>query len=113
MLSAEVSSLSAVRPLTVSIKSAAAAIGVGRTRMYELLANGSISAVKCGRRVLIPISQLEGFVAALPPASFRPAEVASKQTRTPARTDHVSSDRGTQAGPETRKPKGSRPAKAD
>ena len=59
-------------PFLVSIKVAADAIGVGRTRMYELLSGGQISAVKCGRQVLIPVSQLERYSASLPAAKFRP-----------------------------------------
>ena len=114
MSSTEEFSPSKLRPLMVSIKEAADAIGVGRTRMYELLAAGSIPARKCGRRVLIPISELEGYVAKLPPASFRPAKFATGQLpNVVARTGHVSSGSRTQAGSKNRKPDGSRAAKAD
>jgi len=81
----EISPSPTIRPLALSIKAAANALGVGRTRMYELLANGEISAVRCGRRVLIPIAQIEKYFANLPEANFRPTGIASTSFRTAIR----------------------------
>jgi excisionase family DNA binding protein len=42
------------------------ALGIGRTTLYELIADGKIKTVKIGRRVLIPDDELQRFVATLP-----------------------------------------------
>lgn len=46
-----------------SVESAAKAIGVGRTTLYELIASGAIRTFKVGARTLIPESELHRFVA--------------------------------------------------
>jgi excisionase family DNA binding protein len=44
---------------------AAHMIGVGRSKMYELLASGAIKSVKIGALRRIPATALEEYVAAL------------------------------------------------
>jgi excisionase family DNA binding protein len=40
-------------------------LGIGRTTLYELIADGKIKTVKIGRRTLIPDEELQRFVATL------------------------------------------------
>lgn len=43
---------------TCSIAEACAAAGIGRTKLYELLDEGVVSAIKVGRRRLVRVSSL-------------------------------------------------------
>ena len=45
--------------------------GIGRTRLYALIAEGKIEARACGRRTLIPAESLKRYLANLPPAQVR------------------------------------------
>lgn len=54
-------------PQAVSISQAQAIIGLGKTKIYELLKNGEIRAVKCGNRTLILKSELQDFLENLKP----------------------------------------------
>jgi len=47
---------------TCSIAEACAAAGFGRTKLYELLDEGSVSTIKIGRRRLVRISSLLAFL---------------------------------------------------
>lgn len=40
-------------------------IGVGRSKMYELLASGAVKSVKIGVLRRVPVAALETYVAAL------------------------------------------------
>jgi excisionase family DNA binding protein len=51
--------------LAVSIKEAAQIVGLGRTRLYELLKSGEIPSIRLGRRRLIKIEALREFVGRL------------------------------------------------
>jgi excisionase family DNA binding protein len=55
-------------PITYTIASACAALGVGRTRLYQLIGQGKIEARACGGRTLIPAQSLLDFVSGLPSA---------------------------------------------
>ena len=55
---------------------AAHAIGCGRTRLYELIADGSLDARSCGGRTLITAESLRKFAANLPTAPIRAKETA-------------------------------------
>jgi len=48
--------------LTVSIKTAAAMIGIGRSTLYGLLDVGEIETIKVGRRRLVVVASLRAFV---------------------------------------------------
>lgn len=48
--------------LMYSVEEAAQATGLGRTKIYELMASGEITAVKVGNRRLIPAEALREFV---------------------------------------------------
>lgn len=61
------------QPLAYRVADACRAIGVGRTRLYELIAAGKIEARSCGGRTLIPASSLREFLDGLPHAPIRAA----------------------------------------
>lgn len=55
-----------VRPISVRIREACRMTGIGRSKLYELIASGDIEAVKVGASTLIPTASLEAFVASRP-----------------------------------------------
>jgi len=52
----------------LSISEACAMAGIGRTKVYEAIATGSLKARKCGKRTLILRDDLRRFLASLPSA---------------------------------------------
>jgi excisionase family DNA binding protein len=64
--------------LAYGVREACDACGIGRTRLYALIAEGKIEARQCGGRTLIPAQSLRSFLDALPAAPIRrkPAEAA-------------------------------------
>jgi excisionase family DNA binding protein len=48
--------------LAYSIKDAAVALGIGRTKLYELINAGELSVVKLGSRTLIRRADLEALL---------------------------------------------------
>jgi excisionase family DNA binding protein len=53
-------------PLALSPANAALALGVARSTVYELLRTRQLRGKKLGARTLIPVAELERFLAALP-----------------------------------------------
>jgi excisionase family DNA binding protein len=53
----------------LSISEACAMAGIGRTKVYEAIATGSLKARKCGKRTLILRDDLRQFLASLPSAA--------------------------------------------
>ena len=59
---------SSIRPaapaasLLYSIQDACAALGMGRTWLYEQIKSGRIRTVKLGARTMVPVRELERFV---------------------------------------------------
>lgn len=51
-----------MEPILVSILGAAKALGLSRSKTYELIQSGDLSTVKIGRRTLIPVASLNAFV---------------------------------------------------
>jgi excisionase family DNA binding protein len=49
-------------PLTVSVRQAAARLGFGRDSMYELVRTGRVRSVRVGRRIVIPVAELQAFL---------------------------------------------------
>jgi excisionase family DNA binding protein len=47
------------------VASAAGVLGLGRTKLHELIAAGEVRSVKIGRRRLIPMAALDEYVARL------------------------------------------------
>lgn len=69
------------RPLTVRIPEACRLTGIGRSKLYELIADGQIEVIKVGTISLVPVSSLLEFLRArtregqqsAPTASVTPA----------------------------------------
>jgi excisionase family DNA binding protein len=51
--------------MLIGIPETAAVLGIGRTRTYELCNSGQIRTVRIGGRRLVPVVELERFVAEL------------------------------------------------
>jgi excisionase family DNA binding protein len=49
-------------PVTHTINDTCAALGLGRTRIYELLADGSLESARVGRRRLVTRRSIEALV---------------------------------------------------
>ena len=64
--------------LLISIPEALARIGIGRSRLYEILAEDSIRSVKLGRRRLIDVSSLRAWAAALPEFQLKQSTASTK-----------------------------------
>lgn len=62
-----------VTTLTYSIPGAIKASGFSRTRLYNLLGDGEIVAIKVGRRTLIKADSLRDYINKMPPAIIRKA----------------------------------------
>lgn len=52
--------------IAVTIPEAVKVTGLSRSRLYEALRSGDLSARKAGRRTLIPFADLEAYLASLP-----------------------------------------------
>jgi len=49
-------------PITVRIKDACRMMGIGRSKLYLLIAEGAIETIKVGSMTLIPVASLEAFL---------------------------------------------------
>lgn len=52
-----------VAPVSYSVEDAATALGLGRTFVFQLIKEGRLKAVKVGRRTLVPVREVEAFLA--------------------------------------------------
>lgn len=50
------------KPLTVRIRDACRMTGIGRSKLYELIAQGEIETIKIGTITLMPVAGLEEFL---------------------------------------------------
>lgn len=57
--------------LAYTIPQACEVSGIGRTRLYELIAERKLDARACGGRTLVTAASLAGYIASLPPAPIR------------------------------------------
>jgi excisionase family DNA binding protein len=57
-------------PLTIN--QVAAALNISRTRVYEILARGEMTAVKLNNKTLIRSTEVERYFESLPKAKFAP-----------------------------------------
>jgi excisionase family DNA binding protein len=64
-----------------SISDALVIAGVSRSFLYERLGDGSIRAVKAGRKTLVDVSSLTEWAASLPSATFKPSTAVRKEVR--------------------------------
>jgi excisionase family DNA binding protein len=51
-----------MEPLATTVPNAAAALGIGRTTLYDLIKGGRLETMKVGRRTLIKMDSLRQFV---------------------------------------------------
>lgn len=56
------SDLKSIEPICVRINDAARMIGIGRTKLYELIASGDVEAVKLGKATRITTVSLRNLV---------------------------------------------------
>ena len=49
-------------PITVRIKDACRMTGIGRSKLYLLIAEGVIETIKVGSMTLIPVASIEAFL---------------------------------------------------
>ena len=49
-------------PLAVRVPEACRMIGIGRSKLYELIADGTIEVVKIGSVTVIPVAQLRAMI---------------------------------------------------
>lgn len=54
------------RPMCISVNDAMKRYGIGRTKLYELLGDGSLKAWKLGAKTLIDLNGADAFFASLP-----------------------------------------------
>jgi excisionase family DNA binding protein len=57
--------------LAYSVSDAGRAIGVGVTKLYQLIGSGQIEARKAGGKTLIPAESLRAYLESLPRADIR------------------------------------------
>jgi excisionase family DNA binding protein len=63
--------------LAYRIADACRVLGIGRTSLYALIADGLIEARHCRGRTLVPAASLSAFLASLPPAPIRKRGVSA------------------------------------
>lgn len=51
-----------IAPLSVRIKEACRMTGIGRSKLYELIAAGDIEVIKVGAMTLVPVDALREFL---------------------------------------------------
>lgn len=54
--------LGAQLPITVRVREACRFTGIGRSKLYELIAGGDIEIIKVGTITLIPMASLQRFL---------------------------------------------------
>lgn len=64
--------------LLISIPEALARTGIGRSFLYERLADGSIRSVKAGRRRLVDAASLAAWAANLPESQLKQSVASAK-----------------------------------
>ncbi len=57
--------------LTYGVVDAARALGIGRSSIYRLIADGKLEARALGGRTVIPAKSMHAFVASLPSAPIK------------------------------------------
>ena len=50
------------RPFAVRVREACRLTGIGRSKLYELIAAGEIEIIKVGASTLVPVSSLTSFL---------------------------------------------------
>jgi len=53
---------SPIEPISVRIREACRLTGIGRSKLYELIAAGEVQTLKIGRITLVPMSSLRSLI---------------------------------------------------
>ena len=61
-------------PISYTIDDTRGVLGIGRSRIYELIGEGKLTAVKSGSRTLVLADSVRSYVASLPAADIRTAK---------------------------------------
>ena len=59
----ESESVTAARPLVLSVGEAARLLGISRAHAYELVARGELAHIRLGRRVVVPRRAIDDLIA--------------------------------------------------
>ena len=51
-----------MEPITVTVDGAKKALGIGHTKLYELIGEGRLSTIKIGRRTLVKVDSIRQLV---------------------------------------------------
>lgn len=51
-----------MKPLTLTVNDTSVALGLGRTKIYQLLASRALTGIKVGRRRLITVESIQNLV---------------------------------------------------
>ncbi|MEH3046187.1 helix-turn-helix domain-containing protein [Sphingomonas adhaesiva] len=51
-----------MEPLTVTVEGARKALGLGTTKLYELIGEGKLQTIKVGRRTLVKTESIRALV---------------------------------------------------
>ena len=81
--------------LLLTVVEAAAMLGVGRTKVYELIAGGELQVVHIGRAARVPLATVHGFVDALvspPRPTMRSARHQRSASQPPLPFIHLPKD---------------------
>ena len=76
-----------MEPVLVSVDQAAHIVGLGKSKLYELLLSGQLKSVKIGRRRLIPAQALKDFVDGLTDSHEVQADSATESFTWPEQPD--------------------------
>ena len=52
-----------IEPVLLPVPATARALGIGTTKCHELIASGELRSVRIDRRVLVPRSEIDAYVA--------------------------------------------------
>jgi excisionase family DNA binding protein len=58
-----------MEPITLTINAASAALGLSRSKLYELIREGSLESVKVDGRRLVKTASIRAFIDSLPVAA--------------------------------------------
>lgn len=61
-------------PLLVSVPEACRLLGIGRTKLYEIIQDDPLASVSIGRRRLVCMSSIEGLAGGSRAATVRPIQ---------------------------------------
>ena len=64
------------QPILITIEQALQIVAIGRSFLYERLADGSIRSVRAGRRRLVDVASLQAWAANLPTEGLTAPEKA-------------------------------------